>query len=152
MDGLSELRTTSWTLTQVGFEGRWPSAHFRPFLAFGCNYFLGHKSELVWDLYIVQQPSRFQTKMLGTKHPKQQNTQKNTTKQETSTRHTKRKVIICTKRCHFSHRDCQKYCTCQANQTRRGDSKVSAKQRDFCKAKRRRLHPLQLRFSTTWNR
>ena len=30
---------------------------------------------------------------------------------------------ICTKRCHFSHRDCQKYCTCQANQTRRGDSK-----------------------------
>ena len=30
---------------------------------------------------------------------------------------------ICTKRCQFSHRDCQKYCTCQANQTRRGDSK-----------------------------
>ena len=27
----------------------------------------------------------------------------------------------------------KKYCTCQANQTRRGDSKVSAKQRAFCK-------------------
>ena len=26
MDGLSELRTTSWTLTQVGFEGWAPSA------------------------------------------------------------------------------------------------------------------------------
>ena len=25
-DGLSELRTTSWTLTQVGFEGCRPSA------------------------------------------------------------------------------------------------------------------------------
>ena len=36
---------------------------------------------------------------------------------------------ICTKRCQFSR---QKYCTCQANQTRRGDSKVSAKQRAFC--------------------
>ena len=40
---------------------------------------------------------------------------------------------ICTKRCQFSHRDCQKCCTYQANQTRRGDSKVSAKQRAFCK-------------------
>ena len=62
---------------------------------------------------------------------------------------------ICTKRCQFSHRDCQKYCTCQANQTRRGDSKVSAKQRAFCKTEKRHLHPLlQLRFSTmrTWSK
>ena len=62
---------------------------------------------------------------------------------------------ICTKRCQFSHRDCQKYCACQANQTRRGDSKVSAKQRAFCKTGKRHLHPLlQLRFSTmrTWSK
>ena len=58
----------------------------------------GHKSELVWDLYIVQQPSRFHSKTQQTKrqHPKQQNRQnQNQTKnkhQNASTKQPKRKA------------------------------------------------------------
>ena len=40
----------------------------------------GHKSELVWDLYIVQQPSRFHRKKKDSKQ--KVNTQKQQTKQE----------------------------------------------------------------------
>ena len=54
----------------------------------------GHKSELVWDLYIVQQPSRFHCKNAANKKttPKAtEQTKPNQTK--TSTKNAKGKVI-----------------------------------------------------------